>query len=140
MQWLADLLTSLWDKVVELNTWLAEQMLQVMWDGLTYQLIQLQRLVAYLFGQIWAMWGDAVKALAYKEAVEIGHFLEMVPVPQALADLPSNWAAVPWGQMGFWLGPFEVGYGATVIIGAQVTKLVLRWIPVVGAAFRAPSN
>jgi hypothetical protein len=140
MDWLANLLSAIWDQYTVYQSWLFEKQMGVLVDALKLPLVLLYKLIIQLFGIMWDLWGDGIKAVAYNQAVQVAAAFESLPVPQALQDFPANWAAVPWSQMSFWLAPFEIGYGATVIVGGQALKFVLRWIPFVGAAFRVPSN
>jgi hypothetical protein len=57
--------------------------------------------------------------------------LNLIPVPDFLDDLGDNWSNLS-GAVGYWVGPFELGYGVTVILSAYAARFVLRRIPFIG--------
>jgi len=57
--------------------------------------------------------------------------LNLIPVPEFLDDLASNWGNLS-GAVGYWLGPFEIGYGVSVCLSAYAARFVLRRLPIIG--------
>lgn len=96
--------------------------------------------MAYMWDWAWSNFSPILKAWAYEQAVATGQMFEALPVPQVLQDFPAQWAAVPWASIGFWIEPFQIEYGATVILGVQLLRLTLRWIPFLGRGFMAGSE
>lgn len=63
-----------------------------------------------------------------------------LPVPSFVSGFGAAWAAVPWGHVAYFLAPFEIQYGATVLFGSWLLKFSLRVFPIIGVMFRAPST
>lgn len=55
--------------------------------------------------------------------------IEMFPVPNFLLDLPSY--TVP-PAMGWFLEPFQIEYGISIVVVAYTARFALRRVPVVG--------
>jgi len=58
-------------------------------------------------------------------------FLEQVPVPDSLALASSAWASAA-NAAGFWLAPWHVGEGLTLLFASLGARFLLRRIPFTG--------
>jgi hypothetical protein len=57
---------------------------------------------------------------------------EQIPVPEFLGDVVTEWNAISTGPVGFWLEPWRVGYGLTVVFGALGLRFLMRRLPIIG--------
>lgn len=122
--------------------WLAAALKQLL-DWLAYAVSYLAgHAAALLFWMLAWFWDNLehfLKKLFEYGAEAFSTTLALLEVPDFVLELQSSWDAVPWGEMGFYLEPFEIGYGLTVITGSAVLKFGLRIIPMFGVLFRSPS-
>lgn len=80
---------------------------------------------------LWGMVKDAALWAFGGIMDAIGELLHKVPVPAWASDLGSNWANLS-GQVGYWLEPFQVGTGVTIILSAYGIRFLIRRLPIVG--------
>jgi hypothetical protein len=57
--------------------------------------------------------------------------LSLIPVPAWVSDFAPAWAGLS-GTVGYWVGPFQLGYGVSVIIGAYAIRFLIRRLPIIG--------
>lgn len=105
------------------------------------------KLFADLLGKLIAllldvfMWvldflGPIVRIALLQLSVGVSGILAQVPVPSFVFDFQSKWDAVPWSTIGFFLAPFQVEYGFTVVFAATLLRFVLRIVPFIGRMWR----
>jgi hypothetical protein len=61
----------------------------------------------------------------------LGSLIEMIPVPSWFADATGYSAGIP-AEIVFWVSPFELGYGVTVIMSAYLLRFIIRRLPIIG--------
>lgn len=59
----------------------------------------------------------------------LAKIIELLPVPDFLANMHS-FVMTPW--VSWFIQPFEIQYGLTVIVSAYVARFILRRIPGIG--------
>lgn len=57
--------------------------------------------------------------------------LSWVPVPDFINDVAGAWGPMV-SAVGYWIAPFQLGYGVSVMIGALIARFILRRIPLIG--------
>lgn len=57
--------------------------------------------------------------------------IEKIPVPQFFSKASNAFSSIP-GDVLFYLEPFEVGYGLSVMIAAYIIRFIIRRIPLIG--------
>ncbi|MEJ1339155.1 MAG: hypothetical protein RPT95_13620 [Candidatus Sedimenticola sp. (ex Thyasira tokunagai)] len=68
----------------------------------------------------------------FQEIMEgLSSLLDSIPVPDFFSNLASAWANIS-PQVLFYLSPFELGYGLTVIGIAYGLRFLIRRIPIIG--------
>lgn len=94
---------------------------------------------AWLFSWIVAHVEPMFRAFAWGILEGVVALVGYYEPPAVFNQFNQNWSAIPWSEINFFLGPFEVVYGFTVIMSVVTVKFVMRWFPYFGAAFRSPS-
>jgi hypothetical protein len=140
MQWLYDLIVQFGQALINVYDVLFTQFWSLFADVLKLPAALAYKMILGLWEPAQRLMDPLARALIDNFVEKVSAMMADVPVPDALANFNSQWAAVPWSQMAFWLEPFQVPYGLTVITGAQISKFTLRWVPYLGRAFMAPSN
>lgn len=70
------------------------------------------------------------------DMVDVGaDLLESVPVPEFMAGMPVHISGVP-STVIYFVQPFEMTYGLSVISAALASRMLLSLLPIVGGAFR----
>lgn len=102
------------------------------------------QLLGIFFGFVWFLLSWLLGALGYLFkhvsmgfARAFGELMQFVPVPPFLDALQGTWTSIPWANLSYFAGIFEIGYGLTVISTSYVIKFGLRFIPFVGKGFRS---
>jgi hypothetical protein len=57
--------------------------------------------------------------------------IEAIPVPAFVNDATLTMALIG-AEVGYWVGPFELGYGLTVIGTSLLARFTLRRVPFIG--------
>jgi len=125
INWLAELVSVVFDWVAAIVGWVTK----TLWESLVW-----------VFDWIWENFEPLLVAIADGVAGVIIAAVSALPVPEALGTLQTVWNGVPWGELGFFLAPFEVEYGLAILFGTRALKFSLRWVPWLGRAFQAASN
>jgi hypothetical protein len=83
------------------------------------------------------MIGPISRKILYAWGQGVADMLGAIPVPTWLSQFQSHWDAMPWGHIGYFLAPFEVEFGLTLLTAVAFTKWFMRVIPFIGVMFRA---
>lgn len=71
-----------------------------------------------------------------ESVIELGaDILGLIPVPTFMENLADVIGDIPDSVM-YWIEPFEIDYGLSVVMAAVTARMLLSLIPIVGGAFR----
>ena len=120
-QWFKDVFQLLFDGL----KYLVESILGFFWDK-TIQILK----------WLWELVDPALRWVAEQiyHAVKAG--LNFIPVPDFIQNIEGYWNAIPWAEIGYFLEPFKVGTGVTIILSAYIIRFGLKVLPWVGGMFR----
>lgn len=80
---------------------------------------------------LWGMFKDLLMWVFSGVMDAIVGLLSLIPVPGWVSDFAPAWAGLS-GTVGYWLEPFNLSYGITVISAAYGVRFIIRRLPVIG--------
>ncbi len=84
-----------------------------MWD-------KLEELLLYVPKKIWEWVLD-----------QVAKAIEAIPVPDFFTQAKSALSSIP-PEVGYFVEPLNLGTGLSIIIGAYLTRFLIRRIPIIG--------
>lgn len=125
----------MWDMFKQFFSFLAQTIVDAVAASLAAMLGVFVNILAWVFSMLSPLARKGI--VTFLDYFEIA--LNFLPVPDFIAVAHAHWAAMPWSELGFFLGPFEVGFGFSLIFGAALLKFFLRLLPGIGVLWRSPS-